>query len=306
VASQLGELAAGGIVKAVHVSGGEPFLFQDDLRFLGLAIAGRQLAFGINTNAFWATSLTAARAVVDDITGLTQLFLSTDVYHEEFIPIARVVNAAKAGVLSGLHVYIGICTPRGEEAEIVRRVRQQLGAEYLEKVYVGATPVETGGRASGLIEARWRRRSSAVPLGACRLIKRPVVMPNGDVLACCNTTAHSRCGSSPLVLGSVECERLSDILARGRRNKILEVIGTFGPAALAAVLPREAFNMLSGEYLEDDVCGLCVDMMSNSRIVSVLEDPEVFRKIERLSQAAAALGLDGNSRKDSGGITVGW
>src|SRR5262249_51878420 len=57
IVAQIPALAADGAVKALHVSGGEPFLYQDDLCALAAAAKAHGLAFGVNTNGFWARSL---------------------------------------------------------------------------------------------------------------------------------------------------------------------------------------------------------------------------------------------------------
>lgn len=63
VLSQVPDLVAAGIAKAIHVSGGEPFLYQDALRRIAQVGYEAGIPVGINTNAFWARSVSAAHKV---------------------------------------------------------------------------------------------------------------------------------------------------------------------------------------------------------------------------------------------------
>ncbi|MFQ5805363.1 MAG: radical SAM protein, partial [Phycisphaerae bacterium] len=78
----------------IHLSGGEPF--GDWPHLLSLVRAARDAGLTplekIETNAFWATSngLTRARLEQLDALGLKTLVVSTDVYHQEFVPFDRV------------------------------------------------------------------------------------------------------------------------------------------------------------------------------------------------------------------------
>ena len=78
----------------IHLAGGEPF--GDWPRLLSLVRAARDAGLTplekIETNAFWATSdgLTRARLEQLDALGMELLVVSTDVYHQEFVPFERV------------------------------------------------------------------------------------------------------------------------------------------------------------------------------------------------------------------------
>ncbi len=91
----LDQLAAKhGKTMRIHLAGGEPF--GDWPRLLALVRAARDAGLTplekIETNAFWATSdgLTRARLEQLDVLGMELLVVSTDVYHQEFIPFDRV------------------------------------------------------------------------------------------------------------------------------------------------------------------------------------------------------------------------
>jgi MoaA/NifB/PqqE/SkfB family radical SAM enzyme len=78
----------------VHLSGGEPF--GDWPHLLSLLRAARDAGLTppekIETNACWATSdgVTRARLEQLDALGMELLVVSTDIYHQEFVPFERV------------------------------------------------------------------------------------------------------------------------------------------------------------------------------------------------------------------------
>jgi hypothetical protein len=78
----------------IHLSGGEPF--RDWVRLASLLRAARDAGLTpvekIETNAFWATDdgLTRARLELLRGLGVGKLVVSTDVFHQEFVPLERV------------------------------------------------------------------------------------------------------------------------------------------------------------------------------------------------------------------------
>jgi len=93
--SGLDQLAAEhGRCMRIHLAGGEPF--GDWPRMLSIVRAARDAGLSplekIETNAFWATGdgLTRARLEQLDTLGMGALVVSTDVYHQRFVPFERV------------------------------------------------------------------------------------------------------------------------------------------------------------------------------------------------------------------------
>lgn len=259
-------LSSSGIVEAIHVSGGEPFLYQDEMRRIarcGLT-AGVQVA--VNTNGFWGRHSARAGVMLDSMAGLSQIILSTDAYHEPFLSLEIVRNAAQVALSRDLLVDIYVCTPAGRRTEFVDRLELCLGEELLAQVPVVVTTLETGGRADFIPEAHWRQTSEGLPSGRCDLVNRPVILEDGDVLACCNTTVAKRCKHSPLIVGNTHREPLPEILHRAREDNLLQAIRCFGPRFLAERLEPDERAQLNREYREGDICALCSDIMSDPHL----------------------------------------
>jgi hypothetical protein len=261
-----------GIVRGIHVNGGEPFLYQRDIR--RIAAEGRRLGIlvGVNTNGFWAKTLAEGMRTIESMPGLTQLMLSTDVYHEEFIPLSAVKNAAEAGVRLGLVVQIAVCTPAGKPGPFTERLLDALGEDLLRDVAVGVNPIESEGRALVLPEAQWRPLASALPSGRCVLINRPVILDDGRIVACCNTCVSGRLSGGPLVLGDIERTTIESAYHCADSSYIVQAIRARGPEFLGDILIEVGEGgALNGPYRDGDICSLCYDIMSQPRLVQILE-----------------------------------
>jgi organic radical activating enzyme len=272
IVSQLPQLIEGRHIRAVHVSGGEPFIYPAELRVIGDICVQGNVDFAINTNGFWGKTPDAASCMLTELSGITHLYISTDVYHEEFLPLSFVYNCCSAALEREINVVISICTPRGQRDSFVDRVAglfQELAAAGL---VIQITALELGGRANNLAEAKWREVSSNFPEGRCLQINKPVLLENGDVSACCNTEAVPRNVAHPLVIGNVRDDSLANILNRKAADELLSAIRLLGPASLADLLPPEAKQRLSGRYLQGLPCSICTDMLRDPYIVKHLRD----------------------------------
>jgi organic radical activating enzyme len=93
--------ASHGKTMRIHLSGGEPF--RDWPRLVSIVRAARDAGLTpvekIETNAFWATDddRTRARLELLDALGVRKLVVSTDVYHQEFVPFDRVRRCVDLG-----------------------------------------------------------------------------------------------------------------------------------------------------------------------------------------------------------------
>ena len=85
----------------VHITGGEPFSDYERLRQI-LQAACKQRLVGlekIETNAYWCSEPGLVRRRLGELAelGLTKLQISTDIYHQQYIPIERVRLGIRIG-----------------------------------------------------------------------------------------------------------------------------------------------------------------------------------------------------------------
>ena len=137
-----------GSVTKVAFTGGEPFLVPTVLRQAVALCAELRLGSSVMTNGFWASSVLRAREALQRLPGLTELGLSTDTFHQDFIPVERIRNAITAGQELGIRCIVRVCVLSHPE-EAAERTREQLAG--LDKWYtLQIQPIQPMGRAVGL------------------------------------------------------------------------------------------------------------------------------------------------------------
>lgn len=242
---------------SLELTGGEIFLFYRELVAALARAHGHGLEVHVNTNACWAKSPALARrrlAALQPL-GLTKLILSTDRYHQEFIPLARVLNALAAARALGIAATVTVCH-LADDPDLLATV----AALHPCTSQIKLQSIAPYGRAAGLERGR---------MACCPLARAgrpcdgggPTVSPDGRVTLCCAPPmwfAPEIAQRSPLVLGWLDREPLPAILERARRDPFLQLLAAEGLAGIAARLETLAPGVLrprpEGYFGSCDLC----------------------------------------------------
>jgi len=258
-ASHLASLARLGVpAEGIHIGGGEPF--GDFDRLLAILRSARDAGLDgigyVETCGFWATSDTLVRDRLRTLAeaGLRQIAISTDPYHQEFVPPERVhclYEAARTilgpdGVRARRWTWLQ--APR-DTSTLSNGDRRRLFTDFL-----GRYPERMTGRAATHLAPLLHCMPLAdLPEKACRsalLESRHVhVLPDGEVYP-------GTCAG--LVLGRAAAERPLDALVRSWRladsPRVARLVSG-GPKALFPEARRHGFLPDSAGYV--DPCHLC-------------------------------------------------
>ncbi len=268
--TQIRRAIQSGDIKAIHLSGGEPFLRRRDLMTLSRLAQGEHVPLAVNTNGYWAFSVARGEAVLNALPGLSHIILSTDIYHERELPLERVANAAEAALLCDRQVDICTVTPFGRPDAFTKRLDALLRARgLLDRVNRAMSVLSKADRPIPLDEALLAPWVTGPDPRPCTLVNRPTVLENRSVLACCNTTIASQVAQGPLILGHVDQTPLDQILSRDKIDPLIQALRVAGPAFLASLLGQEGEDLLNAPYRQGDICGVCV---------AVMGDPERVRR----------------------------
>lgn len=282
-------IEAGGFC-ALHVSGGEPFLNRSRLRKLSSLAQEHEVALGVNTNGFWGTTKQRAIELLERLPGITQIILSTDVWHAEFLDVDRVVTAACAALHCGKQVDVYTVTPFAQPNAFTDDVDRRLKeAGILDRVRRFITALGPTAREKPLPDDQLPPWREELPAGPCSLLNRPTVLEDGAIFACCNTTVAARCAESPLVLGSIGETPLPDILGGASRDPILKAIRGLGPAYLVELLGDDARSAIRPAYRENDICSLCTDVVTQPALVARLRERLAPEAVARFVDVAFAM-----------------
>ncbi len=217
---------------------------MDEVRRLGLP-------FTFVTNASWAKTEAVARGRLSRYVGTLGMGLSADSFHQEFIPVDRVVNAAKAAEALGIP-YLVRATMRTSDSRA--GIEKGLVAAGLpDPSKIAYAPVMYLGQAREKIDPADFPDEN--PYTACLSLRTPFIFPNGDVYACCGEAGDIE-GKHPLFLGNLNEARLSELVKKYGTDPTLDAIYTVGPRALWDKTGRRPAS-LRDELLLRSPCGTC-------------------------------------------------
>src|SRR6185369_12085445 len=252
----------------IEITGGEPFLFLDELEEIMRLGKSYGMVTGVTTNSSWAKTPERAVKILTRLkeAGLGLLRFSIDQYHLNYIPLERVQNAVQASIDVGVKSLI--------DASVGRKDYRTYKAVHTLKSF----PVEMKlsdlipyGRAAELPQETFFTESFyKVAHAPCSFAGVPVVETDGRVLLCCAfpVSLDPNDMESPFVLGTVANESLATILARHLYNPFLRLLRYEGPGGLLRALEERYGNdqYKPRSSYPGSICTLCMDMMQHEKL----------------------------------------
>jgi hypothetical protein len=225
-------------IKHLNLSGGEPFLYQDDL--MVLIAAGRAAGLdviSIYTNGFWASTDERAMRVLNRLleSGFMRkpgdrIKVSGGVYHQEFIAFDRILILARNYYARfGRRVIVDFELPPQND-DLADEVRRRISAAGLtEQIKLKFRQVDSLGRAKDIEDIR----TNVTEFPPCHAIDQIAFDPDGSVRPCCgaNNEHHG------IVIGRSGQHRLKTLAKRMQNDPILQSIGTRPLSEIFAFVP---------------------------------------------------------------------
>ena len=261
-------------MQRVVFTGGECFLLGRELD--GLVAHANELALEtrVITNGYWAINTAAARKRVAALAsaGLSEMMLSTGSFHQRFVPVERIVHAARAAAGAGIPVRIAIEVCDQQTFDETLLLEQLAGEIYAREVFLGHDPwtEDAAGRGetplshNGLMARGGDDRVN----GRCsQLLDTITVTPDQQLLACCGFPMEHL---PRLRVGSIEQHALDDVL-RSAPNELLKMwLHVAGPKAIgefvAAFVPDFALPPAVS------ICQSCVALQRDPRAMAAVAE----------------------------------
>lgn len=274
---------ASNIVKfqIIHVSGGEPFMNPKalDAVFKFARDNGKRVA--INTNGKLLMTRGGLDQALANSDVITDLFISTSEWHEEFFSLSRVADVVRA--IAEDIKFVEIIDLRANR-QALKSIRERLSAEQLpDNVSFQSSLIERIGRAvfieNALEEAVEER------FKVCELTKRPTIVEDGRLLICCNTINYAK-GSTGLVSSDLRTPT-----PNAPNESFSRWLAEIGPQLMRAYMRRE--NAQLGELTVDPIkpetmCEICAQITMSPSQVEEIE--KVFgERLEKLRSAISTL-----------------
>jgi len=250
-----------------HISGGELMLNPENLYEIIRRIRKyHQKDLGISTNGFWAVSPEKAQVVVRTLKelGVTGIAISADFFHQEFIPIDRPLEAARALVAAGLQTHSYAMETRVKEeinhSEFINRESSKIADLLANELEIPKAP--TSIRSIGKGSEINVPKKNGIPSGPCTdlsecLGQRSPFNPAmvwidtyGNVMVCYG-----------IILGNVHQTPFPAIIENyhSKVNPITERIASRGPIGLYELAKENGLNLPDSYF---DTCDLCYQSRS--------------------------------------------
>ncbi len=269
-----------GYIRVLSLTGGEPFSNQKLLRTMVEYAAGFGLRISVTSNAFWATTTEKALRTLRRLPGVSFLSVSTDAYHQEYVPFENVKNALRAAEELDIPAYVTVITDNRSDLAFQRIQAELLELITPENVRTGLTfPV---GRAADMKDGLHHVLACQPCPEVCQAASSPCIFPDGRVYGCIGPLFELR-EHQPLFLGNARDNSVAELFDRSETNAVLHALRLWGPAWLIARM-REAGlgDHLPQSFVAHSVCSACHSALSHPAVREWLLGLEHDTEFKRL------------------------
>lgn len=257
-----------GHVKMLSLTGGEPFYDIEKLYRISTYAKDNGLFVACVSNASWAASLEEAVNILNHLQSIEMISMSTDVYHQEFISIYRIINATNAAEKCNRSYKVNVCTTDVEDATYINTINTL--NKFIRKGALSTSITIPFGRAKDQANKSSYILPEETYLSPCTTLSSPLVCPDGKVMACCGALLALE-SDHPLILGNLREASLSRILEGAESNAVLHAIRIWGPNKLIDLIKKGGLaKHLPQKYIKNCPCYTCYNFMANQRIVDFL------------------------------------
>lgn len=226
-------------IKMIAFTGGEPFLLGKNLVAAVALTYEKGITPRIVTSAHWATTERIAEQRLIELkeAGLSELSISWDDYHEEFVSFENVRRAFSISKKLGITTAISIVQSSASKWT-ADRVRQELGCIASETDVIVESPLNQTGRASEVLTEEGVRDRRFI--GPCPyILTGPTLSAKNKLLACCGVIPETE----DLVIDSnPNAETISTSIDRARKSALFNWLHLRGPYALMEYI-QKTFNV---------------------------------------------------------------
>lgn len=260
-----------GHIGGLALTGGEPFASIDLLEKISQWGAKLGFAQSVVTNAYWAQSYSKALRMLKRFRAIKLIALSTDEYHQKFIPVENIENAVRAANDLGRIHSISVCTDNYDNP-VYKSIIERL-LQFTEADHIRTTITFPVGRAARRIDDYKYRMSTEPTISVCSMASSPVVFPDGHVSGCIGPVAVKLTTNHPMAWGNLNENSLAEILNRAECDPVFHALRIWGPHKLVAMLKDAGKSAwLPKEYVSGSICDICYRLFKDERILGFLDD----------------------------------
>lgn len=291
-------------LRGISITGGEPFVEYATLSAIVKHAGLYGLKSRIVSNCFWASTREKAYRKLETLVdnGLSELSVSFDATHEEYVKKKNVKNAVEVALELGLKVVISTVIPNGDIAKHAQKVQTDLALPQHESLFIMPGYIVPSGESIkhfsleslSLVDGsteNGKRLHHSCP----HVIREPIITPSGDLAACCSPSSATHKGfDESYVIGNLHDTHISDLLSKLENSLIFNAIMMDGPWKLFQIVERVDPNVMKRKKFIN-ICDLCYQLMSNASALKIIQDELSTRSAELfLSKAYIQAMADGD------------
>lgn len=267
-------------------TGGEAFECFDVLAAGVAAAQSRDVPSAVFTSSFWGKSFDAALTKLRQLPGLKRLYLSTDVYHQERVPIYRVRNVIEAALYLGIPKIALVITFANELDR--RTIRAEYEGYGDRLYYVEDRVIPTKSMTLQALANNAPLLGTAPGDYKCTChIQTPIINPNGDIFTCHvgKAAAHRDLHELPYWLGTLRKDSFQAIMDRAERRWDYQFLRTHGPRGITQLFERNPELARSiGRSKFTQGCDMCFAVLlhpeGRATLAHHVADPSVREQIQ--------------------------
>ena len=288
--SLITEAAALPSFTSIGLTGGEVFMFEEELILLSEHIHLNGFPFTVATAAHWATSIERSRDLAKTLVsnGLKRANISCDYAHAEFVPRENVIRAALAFAELKIPVYI-VGTFIDAKSSLELFIPELLNQPY---IYLRTKRIAKIGRATKTHVQYDLADENSVEKSCYRRRHHDlVVFWDGNVYPCCSTFNRATNGLS---LGNAFEMPLKEIWKKLEFSSLFRIMKTTGFRQIIEILGRYDNKLMS--QLPDlktfpGACSYCNSVFSNRRISDEIKNIFALYEADTLVAAYGELAV---------------
>lgn len=234
-------------ITSMGITGGEPFLYYDDLLDIIKAANSYKLVVSCGTNGFWAMTEEIAGQKLDELihAGLSYLSISVDAFHKEYVSIENVRNILRAAKVRDVSIRL-TCTVTKNSMNSTD-IAQVLG-EDISGFSIIEAPCLPIGNALDRIDSKEFIYEENLPFDKCFSENALTVKPDGSAFPCLLTPA--------LYLGSLNEQSMNMIIDNFCQNSFINSLEKQGCKWLINIIRENKLPIgLKDRYVS--LCDVC-------------------------------------------------
>lgn len=258
-------------MRILGITGGEPFLYEDEILALSEYATEIGLMVTITTNCFWASTYEKTLEMINKLkkSGVNHMKISCDEFHNKNIPYENIKNVLKAAREADFRIVVGstIIKDSYKLSDIIKKLGDSAHGFNLSGY--DCYPV---GKAKECFDENKFNYNPKIPEG-CPEKGCITIMPDGKTYPC-----GSMCGMiKERLIGSIKEESLNHLIEKAESNKHNQFITYYGI--------KYYYDYIKENKLDIDIenkfvgaCDACYKLFTKN------DDPELNRVVEELQK----------------------